>query len=76
MGKKETAKWDHFGDMLATGNSIHPAWFGRKLLGKWVKEGLVRYVHICEDFQSWGGKGLYGWNVGEVVATEKGLETL
>jgi hypothetical protein len=76
MGKKETAKWNHFGDMLSSGRSVHQMWFGRKLLGKWINAGLVRTVRHWEDSVEVSGGIVREWNVGEIIATEKGLELL
>lgn len=76
MGKKEEAKWNHFGDILASGNSVPQGWFGRKLLCKWMSLGLVRTVRHWEDSVEASGGFLREWNCGEIIATDKGLESL
>ena len=77
MGKKETAKWERFGDILAGGNSVPESWFGRKTLGKWMQSGIVRSVRYWEDSaEAEGQSSIRYWNSGEVVATEKGLRML
>ena len=76
MGKKELAKWNHFGDMHSMGKSIPQGWFGLRLLDKWINAGLVRTVRHWEDFVEVSGGRVREWNMGEIIATEKGLELL
>ena len=77
MGKKEKAKWKHFGDILSSGNSVPQGWFSRKMLGKWMNNGLVRYVRYWEDsVEVAANSRICEWNASEIVATEKGLELL
>ena len=76
MGKKELAKWNHFGDMLSMGRSIPQGWFGLVLLSKWMNCGIVRTVRHWEDSVEVSGGKIREWNMGEIIATEKGLELL
>jgi len=77
MGKKENRKWESFGDILATGSSVPWGWFGRVLLGKWMREGLVREVRHWEDSaEAWPNGELSLWQSCEIVATEKGMNLL
>lgn len=77
MGKKEARKWQEFGDIAASGNSVPWGWFGRKLLGKWMRAGLVREVRHWEDsLEVWPNGSTSLWAMGEIVATEKGLKKL
>ena len=77
MGKKERAKWNHFGDMLSMGKSIPQGWLGLSLLSKWTNAGLVRTVRHWEDCVEITPSGMvHEWNISGVIATEKGLELL
>ena len=76
MGKREKQIWERFGDIAATGNSVPEGWFGRRLLAKWMRAGLVRTVRHWEDGAEVRGKTLAFWNTGEIVPTEKALELL
>ena len=76
MGKIEKAKWEHFGNMHAWGKSVPQGWFGLKLLDKWMNAGLVRTVRHWEDSVEVSGGIIREWNMGEIIATEKGLELL
>ena len=77
MGKKESARWEHFGDMHSIGRSIPVGYFGSVLLAKWINAGLVRIVAHWEDSVQIAPNGtICEWNMGEVIATEKGLELL
>jgi hypothetical protein len=76
MGKKEMAKWNHFGDIHAMGKSVPQGWFGTLLLSKWMHAGLVRTVRFWEDSVEISAGKIREWNMGEIIATEKGLEIL
>ena len=76
MGKIEKAKWEHFGNMHAWGRSVPQGWFGLKLLDKWMNAGLVRTVRHWEDSVEVSGGIIREWNMGEIIATEKGLQLL
>jgi hypothetical protein len=77
MSKTEKAKWDHFGNMHSMGKSVPQGWFGVRLLDKWIKDGLVRTVRHWEDSVQVAKNGMIcEWNAGEIIATEKGLESL
>jgi hypothetical protein len=77
MGKKDQAKWEHFGSIHAMGKSVPQGWFGRILLAKWMNAGLVRTVRHWEDSVEIAPNGMIcEWNMGEIIATEKGLELL
>jgi len=77
MGKIEKAKWQHFGNIHACGKSVPRGWFGLKLLDKWMNAGLVRTVRHWEDSVEIAPNGMIcEWNMGEIIATEKGLELL
>ena len=63
--------------MHSMGKSIPVGYFGSILLSKWIKDGLVRIVAHWEDSVEIAPNGMIcGWNMGEIIATEKGLELL
>ena len=76
MGKKELAKWSHFGDIHAMGKSVPQGWFGTLLLSKWMRAGLVRTVRFWEDSVEISAGTIREWTIGEIIAPEKGLEIL
>lgn len=77
MSKTEKAKWNHFGNMHSLGKSIPQGWFGVMLLDKWIRDGLVRTVRHWEDSVEVAPNGVIcEWNMGEIIATDKGLALL
>jgi hypothetical protein len=75
MGKKDQQKWNHFGNIQAMGKSVPQGWFGLKLLDKWMNAGLVRTVRYWEESVEISPSGMIcEWNMGEIIATEKGLD--
>jgi hypothetical protein len=77
MSAKEKAKWEQFGDIQSMGKSTPQTWFSIKLLAKWTSLNLVRTVRHWEDCVEVSKSGIIReWNMGEIIATEKGLQLL